>query len=314
MTKTLLILKLIRWPNLLMMALILLLVRYCILLPIYTDGEVVLQMPLPDFLLLLIATVSIGAGGYIVNDILDVGLDEKNKPGQNPIGKQLSNSFAWKLYYTLNIIGIGIGTLISFRTGKPELGILFLVTATALYYYSLKYKYLFLWGNLTIAILSALTVAITWLFEFFYLKQHPTSFITISPEFTHINQLVLGYAFLAFFYSILREIIKDMQDIEGDRRFGCRTLPIQLGETKTRVVIIVLSFISIIILSILVYYIFERYMLVAISFMAVSILSAYIVLHLFRSRKNQHYGLLSKIAKAMMVIGILSMSLLWFPN
>ena len=123
-----------------MMGATLVLVRYCLLLPVYSFSSTPLQMPLLHFILLVISTLLIGAGGYVVNDILDTGLDELNKPEMNLVDHGIPQNQAWNLYYALNIAGIGLGLLVSYLAGKTELGILFLVVATSLYYYSLKYK------------------------------------------------------------------------------------------------------------------------------------------------------------------------------
>ena len=297
-----------------MMAATLLLTRYCIMLPVYSQVDIALQMPLLHFIMMLAATLLIGAGGYIVHDILDTGLDEWNTPGANKVGREISESQAWKLYYIVNIVGVGLGLLVSFLAGKTELGILFLIIATALYYYSLKYKYLPFWGNLTVALLTAMTVVIVWLFEFFYLKLSPADFVDISRSFSLINQHVIGFAFLAFLFSMIREMVKDAQDEAGDARFGCRTIPILLGGKRTSWLIAGLFVFAVIFLALVEIYLINRYMLLSFSLMAVSLMAIYAITKLAGERGRPDYRRLSLLSKAMLAWGLVSMIFLWFPN
>lgn len=297
-----------------MMAAALLLTRYCILLPVYAANDVALQMPAMNFFLLLLATVLIGAGGYVVNDILDAAMDGTNKPGMNAVRTGLSETTAWKAYYILSIAGVVLGTMVSFLAGKVELGILFLVIATSLYYYSLKYKYLPFWGNFTVSVLTSMTVIIVWLFEFFHLKASPAEFVTISTNFGRINHLIFGFAFLAFYFSMIREIIKDTQDRHGDARFGCRTLPIVLGEKKTRWLIFTMLAFSLVVLAVIQTVTFERYIFTSLALGLVSIAAIYAMFRLAATKREPDYGHLSRISKAMLLGGLLSMIFFWFPN
>jgi 4-hydroxybenzoate polyprenyltransferase len=302
----------LRWPNLIMMAAALLLVRCCILLPIYNTIGIAIQTSLPVFLLLLSATVLIAAGGYVVNDILDTGLDDLNKPGNNIVGRDISEKDAWTLYYSLTIAGVACGTLLSYLAGKTELGILFLVIATSLYYYSLKYKYLAVWGNLTVALLTAVNIFIVWLFEFFFLKKSPDSFILVSTNFGYLNRFVLGFSFFAFFTTIIREIIKDTQDREGDARFGCRTIPILLGEPRSRLLVLLLLALLLALIILVQVYIMDTFRLLALFLTLADILAVYSLLILHK--ENADLGRLSLLMKAIMASGLLSMVFLWFPN
>jgi 4-hydroxybenzoate polyprenyltransferase len=237
-------LKLVRPVNLLIMAAMLLLVRYAIFLPIFRQNGLAGMMPGWQFLLLLLATLFIGAGGYVINDVLDIELDRINKPGKQIIGRRISEVTGNKLHFNLTAVGIVFGIAFSYLAGNIFLGILFVIIPTALFYYSFKYKYLPAVGNLVVAILAALVVMIYWLFEFYHLKSQPEIFIDASLYFAWINRFVLAFALFAFLTTLVREIIKDAQDIEGDARFGCRTLPIILGYRTTRYLLISLEILT----------------------------------------------------------------------
>jgi 4-hydroxybenzoate polyprenyltransferase len=232
-------LRLIRFPNLLIIILTQVLVRHALFSTFYSMSDIQLQMPELDFILLVLTTVLIAAAGYIINDILDQGIDNINDPNRNIIGKIVSERIAYIIYYTINVAAVLIGFYLGYRVGKIQLGIIFLIIATMLYYYSLKYKYLPLWGNLVVSLLSFMVIGIVWLFEFYMLKMDPLAFTEIETNQKFINILVLSYAGFAFLVSLGREIIKDLQDIEGDRRSGCRTFPIVFGIGAARVLAII---------------------------------------------------------------------------
>jgi 4-hydroxybenzoate polyprenyltransferase len=308
------IIRMLRWPNLLMMAAGLALVRFCIFLPVFNITGIPLQTTLPEFLLLVAATVLIGAGGYVVNDILDTGLDDLNKPGKNAVGTLVTEKFAWRLYYTLSIAGVACGAMLSYLAGKPELGILFLVIATSLYYYSLKYKYLAFWGNLTVALLTATNIFIVWLFEFFFLKKSPDSFILASTNFGFLNRFVLGYAFFGFFTTIVREVIKDAQDKEGDARFGCQTLPIVLGDNRTKWLVTGLLVVLLALIILSQFYLLNSFRILAYFLAIADILVIYSFIILLSKKDQPDFRRLSMVMKAVMAAGLMSMAFLWFPN
>ena len=234
-------LRIIRPFNLVIMAGMLLLVRYAIFLPVFRQNGIEGLMPDWQFLLLVLATLFIGAGGYVINDVLDIEPDKINKPEKQIIGRRISEATGNKLHFNLTATGILFGIAFSYLSSGIILGILFVIIPTALFYYSLKYKYLPVIGNLVVAILAAVVVMIYWLFEFYHLKSQPEFFIDASGSFSQLNRFIMAFAIFALMTTFIREIIKDMQDIEGDSRFGCRTIPIVMGLKKTRYLLIFLD-------------------------------------------------------------------------
>src|SRR6056297_1863155 len=101
--------KLIRWKNLILIALVQYLVKYALLLPFYESYQVTTTLSTLAFTLLVIATVCIAAGGYIINDIYDIETDKVNKPDKVIINKHISEKNALNLFIILNIIGVGLG-------------------------------------------------------------------------------------------------------------------------------------------------------------------------------------------------------------
>lgn len=308
-------LKIVRPVNLLIMAGMLFLVRYAIFMPVFRQNNLEGLMPGWQFLLLVVATILIAAGGYVINDILDIEIDRINKPGRQVIGRQISEAAGNKLHVNLTAAGVVFGIAFSYLSGNIFLGILFVIIPTALFYYSFKYKYLPAAGNLVVSLLAALVVLIYWLFEFYHLKSLPEQFIDASRYFTQLNRFVLAFAFFAFMTTLIREIAKDVQDTEGDTRFGCRTLPIVLGIPATRYILVFLEIFTFgvlawfhIILNHSGYAIFSYVLLISLLLLVVS------VYHTIRARDRAAFSRLSLIMKLVMVAGMISLVATWFRN
>jgi len=308
-------LKIIRPVNLLIMAGMLILVRYAIFIPVFKQNGLAGLMPGWQFLLLVLATLFIGAGGYVINDVLDIEIDQVNKPSKKIIGRQISEVNGNKLHFNLTAAGIVFGIAFSYLSGNIFLGILFVIIPTALFYYSFKYKYLPAIGNLVVSLLAALVVFIYWLFEFYHLKSQPDLFIEASRSFLQLNRFVLAFALFAFLTTLIREIAKDVHDMEGDKRFGCRTLPIVLGLKATRFILVIFEIITICALAWFHYilnhsgYIIFSYILL----LPLLILFA-AVIQTIKATDKAAFSRLSLILKLVMVAGMLSLAATWFRN
>ena len=300
--------KLIRPFNLLIIILTQVLVRICILEPLLRINGSTAALATWLWLLLILATVMIAAAGYIINDILDIPLDKINKPGKIIIDTQISTSKAEIWYYIFNGMAIVVGAVVSFMIKKPTLTIIFIIIATLLYYYSYKYKYLTFWGNFSVSILSAAVILIVWLFEFFSLKLDPEHFVESFKAFREINYFFVGYAAFAFLSSFIRELVKDTQDIEGDRRNGCRTIPVLLGIQKTRNIILLLNIFLLIAISFAQYLLFKHSPhAIAFSLIPAQLIALLMILLIFRAKEKKDFYYLSQGYKILMITGILSM-------
>ncbi len=297
------------------MALTLCLVRYGIFLPIFRQNGLEGLMPDWQFILLILATLFIGAGGYVINDVLDIEMDKVNKPSRQIIGKKISDVRGKNLHFNLTAVGIAFGIAFSYLSGNIFLGILFVIIPTALFYYSYKYKYMPAVGNLVVASLSALVIIIYWVFEFYYLKDQPGRFIEASRYFILINRFILAYAAFAFMVSLVREIVKDAQDIEGDSRFGCKTVPIAIGIPGTKIIVTILVAITILCLAWFqtvlsgTGYIIITYMLIPTQLLL--LISLFLTLS---ARSKESFSRLSVLFKLIMLTGLLSLAGTWFRN
>lgn len=229
------VLKVVRIKNLLIVAATLYLMRYCIVQPLLHLKNLELQLNGFYFLLLTLATVFITAGGYVINDYFDTKTDLVNRPQTVIIGRSLSRRMAIILHIGLNFLGVLFGLIVSIKIGRPVLSLLFVLVSGLLWFYSTTYKRQFLIGNLLVAILTGTVPLITLLFE---LPRLYTVYWEMVARFELklgiITYWVGGYALFAFLLTLVREIIKDIEDFEGDQVFGRNTLPVFLGKKTAR--------------------------------------------------------------------------------
>ena len=232
-------LKLIRYQNLLMLALMQFIFRY---------GFLELQnIPLAladwQYFLLVLATVCIAAGGYIISNIFDVDTDSVNKPENVIVGHFISETKAYNLYIGFTVIGVSIGFYLSNIIGKPSFASIFIIIAATLYFYATSLKQSLLIGNIIVAFLLSFSVTIIGIFDLY-----PVTNEGNRSVMGLLFGILLDYAIFAFIINFIREIVKDLQDVEGDSNQGMNTLPIAFGIKKTSKLVFGLSLIPIILI------------------------------------------------------------------
>ena len=252
------IFRLVRLPNLVIIAATQYAMRYLIVAPLLPSDSFALQLDDLHFGLLVLSTIFIAAAGYIINDYFDTRADMINKPERVVVGLKIGRRMAMALHAVFNIIGVGIGVYLSFYIGMPTLSIVFFLAAGLLWFYSTNYKRQFLVGNLSVAFLTGLVPLMVVLFEIPLLNRtYGEIMIRHEANFTYIFAWVGGFSFFAFLTTLLREIIKDTEDFEGDMAYGMKTVPIVLGIFWTKVVVVALiSFTVFMLVFILTEYIF----------------------------------------------------------
>ncbi|MBF9224161.1 geranylgeranylglycerol-phosphate geranylgeranyltransferase [Hymenobacter ruricola] len=204
---------LVRWPNLLIMLLCMALVRAGLLLPHQPLRESLLA---PRFALLVLAALLVAAAGYIINDYYDVKIDAINRPDRLVVGRVVNRRKAMLAHMLLS----GAGVLLAGWL-HPVLGAVTLGTALLLWGYSARFKRVALAGNASIATLTAALVLLPELQ--LQLARHDGSSSVVWP-----------YALAAFLLTMVREIVKDVEDMKGDAQHGCRTLPLVVGVARTK--------------------------------------------------------------------------------
>lgn len=299
-------LHLVRYKNLLIIILTQYLMRWSIIKPILEIYEFQLQFSELNFFFLVMATVFITAAGYVINDYFDTKTDLVNRPDTVIVGRTLNRRWAILLHIILNTIGIGLGVYISFYIGIPALSIVFILITGILWFYSTTYKRQFLIGNIIVAFLTALVPLMVILFEIPLLnKEYGLLMKELQLNFTHIIFWVSAFAMFAFLLSMIREIIKDIEDFEGDSAYGRRTMPIVLGVLNSK--IIVITFILTTLFSLL--YLNLRFLndiITLIYFIVVLIIPLlFLVYNIFVAENKKEYRRASNLSKLIMLAGIL---------
>jgi 4-hydroxybenzoate polyprenyltransferase len=300
------VLKLIRWPNLAIIALIFLLLRFGLV-----DGFMAVSILTPcltdlQWLVMALATVLIAASGNVVNDIFDINIDRINRPDDRVVGVTVGEEHAWNLYYVLSGLGLALGIYLAWSLGNISNALVFMLAIGGLWFYSYSYKRQFLIGNLVVSLLAAITVGLPLFFE-----------AVCSPndwERQPWAPFVLAYALFAFLSTLVREIIKDMEDMEGDADMGCRTLPIVVGVKGGKAVAALLTMV---IMATVARYQWARWesndtlsflwLLAGVQAPAVMVLNS-----LLKATDRSGFHRASTLAKVMMVGGITSMILFRF--
>lgn len=298
-------LRLIRYKNLLIIVLTQYLMRWSIIKPILGVNEFKLQFSELHFFFLVMATVFITAAGYVINDYFDTKTDLVNRPDTVILGKVLNRRWAILLHIFFNTIGIGLGTYISFYIGLPILSLVFVFITGILWFYSTTYKRQFLIGNVIVAVLTALVPLMVILFEIPLLnKEYGLLMKEMRVDFTHIIMWVSAFSLFAFLLTMIREIIKDVEDFEGDSAYGRKTMPIVLGVLNSKIVII--TFILTTLFSLL--YINFRFLndfITLIYFIAFLIIPlVFLVYRIIISEDKKDYHKASNLSKVIMLAGI----------
>lgn len=297
-------LKLIRYQNLLMLAFMQLVFRYLFLKQSYVD------LALTDFnyILLVIATVCIAAGGYVINNIMDQDTDEIAKPQNRVVGVSISETMAYNWYIGLTIVGVGIGFYLSNVIYKPTFASMFILVATLLYVYATSFKQIPVVGNIVVALLLSTSIIIIGLFDIL-----PAIDVDNRFRMKEAFDILMHYAIFAFIINLIREIVKDLEDMDGDYQSGINTLPIAIGVQKTKIIVGVLTVISI---GILAYYVnsnlFELDYVVYYAMILIVGPLIYFGVKLINATSKKEFHHLSLVLKIILFFGILSVAVIVF--
>ena len=215
-------LKLIRWGNLLMMGLLLYLLRYALALPLLESTGKALLMTGLEFTVMVLGCLLVAAGGYVINDIEDYGIDSRNKPEKRIAEVHISRDRAFNFYMILSFTGILCGIWLTYVKDYPYIAMINLLSTGLLYFYSTSYKCIPLVGNLVIALLSALLV---------FMVVLPEPLAKADPG---VMLMTGAYMYFSFWMTLLREMIKDIEDLEGDLAEGCVTFAGRFGAVTSK--------------------------------------------------------------------------------
>ena len=222
--------RLVRWPNLVFIALTQSLFYYCIIVPSLPESYYQLDHKLtqPLFFLLMAASIFIAAAGYIINDYFDINIDQINKPHKMVVEKIINRRWAILLHWSITTLGLIISLYVSIKTSFVIIIVNILCTLL-LWFYSTTFKKKLLSGNIIISLLTAWTVLVL-----YFATNHSYDFAaSLAPDISSASKRIFKFAVLygsfAFIISMIREVVKDIEDMEGDAKYNCKTMPIVWG-------------------------------------------------------------------------------------
>ncbi|MDP5097684.1 MAG: geranylgeranylglycerol-phosphate geranylgeranyltransferase [Flavobacterium sp.] len=295
-------LKLIRYQNLLMLAFMQLVFRYLFL----TKSYIYLALTDFNYALLIISTICIAAGGYVINNIMDQDTDEIAKPQNRVVGVSISETVAYNWYIGLTIIGVGIGFYLSNVIYKPTFASMFILVATLLYVYATNLKQIPVLGNIIVAFLLSVSIVIIALFDVF-----PATDSENKIRMGEVFGILIDYAIFAFIINLIREIIKDLEDIDGDYQTGINTLPIAIGINKTKIIVSILTVFAVVILAYYVKtYLFELDYVVYYALALIIGPLVYFGVKLQTAKEKKEFHHLSLVLKLILFFGIISIAVI----
>jgi 4-hydroxybenzoate polyprenyltransferase len=299
--------KLIRWPNLVFIALTQALFYYAIVIPSFAVNNYNgLKLNLPLLICLILSSVLIAAAGYIINDYFDLNIDQVNKPDDIIIQKIIRRRWAIIWHLALSALGVLLAVYVGWKIKNILLPLANFLCVLLLWFYSTTFKKKLLIGNVIIALLTAWVILVIYCCEVnvFLLKDS-----LYNHAITRVFKFTIIYAGFAFIISLIREVVKDMEDIGGDERYSCRTMPVVWGIPASRVFVVVwliVLTVSVIILQVyavlLGWWAGIVYSLLLIVFPLLTLFR-----DIYRAGNSVDYHKLSTRIKLIMFTGILSM-------
>ncbi len=292
-------LRLIRWPNLVFIAL-----TQVLFYTIVMNHDPVI--PLRVFCCICAASVLIAAAGYIINDYFDLNIDRVNKPGKLVIEKVIKRRSAILWHWLLSGLGVLLSVYVSWKLRNPIIGLANLGCVVLLWFYSTTFKRALLIGNVVISLLTAWVILVLFVCEI----RTPYGY-NLSRTFKY----AIVYGGFAFIISLIREVVKDIEDVDGDIRHGCRTMPIVWGINVAKVFTATWLVVLISALGVIQFYFIPRaqWIMIAYGICFIDLPLLWVLRKLYTAQSKTDYHLLSGVIKGVMLAGILSMVLLILP-
>lgn len=326
-------LKLIRFPNLAIIAFTQYAIRYGLMYPFLKASEIELQMSHFNFFLLVFSSVMIAAAGYIINDYFDTKIDLVNKPHRLIVGRKIKRRTAMFLHLILSVLGILIGIYVALRIDAWWLSSIQIISVILLWYYSINFKRRILIGNVIISMLTALVPLTSGIYELVLIENNSAKIISglhsiyteqslrsiifyFNSGWNSVFFWILGYSNFAFLLTFIREVIKDMEDYEGDLEYNCRTFPIVFGIKKSVILTNVLIFISVLLLIIVQYSQLNVGDLLSFFYFTffLQLPLIFIGIKLAKAAHKKDFAIASRLMKIIMLFGVLYTVLIFFQS
>lgn len=271
--------------------------------------EIAPQLGDNDFYLLLISSVLIAAGGYIINDYFDMDIDSVNKPHKLVIGKLISRRWAMLLHMLLSVIGLFLTALVAIHINNVLLLVLNFLSVVLLLFYSTTFKKKLLIGNVIISLLTAWVVGVLFIAELKFTDLN--DLLQNNGVIQRLYKYTLVYAGFAFVVSLVREVIKDAEDIVGDKKYGCTTMPIVWGINVAKIyaatwLVVLMG----VLIAIFFYTIINNWIwLVSLICLVLIIYLFFILVRIKKAITTKDFAYISNQIKLLMLVGILSILL-----
>jgi len=310
--------RLVRIWNLSIIALSLSLFYFLVIVPIHNTklGTTLLPFSHVEFVLFVLSVVLIAGGGNIINDYFDFELDKEFKPERPIASGVISLNSAMYLHMAFVFLGVAIGFYLGWTIDNYKIGYLYVICSLLLYLYSSYLKKIPLAGNLVISTLAAFVFVLPVIFDAVFLNSiHAQSlFENTGYAFSIIIWQMKFYAGFAFLTSLAREIVKDIEDKEGDSVYNIQTIAVQFGETTAK---ITAAIVMLVLLAALVFFMQSFYAVNAKKeFLYVSsglVVPVLITLSfLLLAKQKNDYARVSTFLKIIMLLGIFSIPAFYF--
>lgn len=300
------LLRLMRYDNLIIMVITQYFIRFFVLKPLLAISDFSLQLNELQFLILVLSTVFLAASGYIINDYFDRKTDLINRPGRVIVGRIISMRYAMAFHMAFTIIGLSLGFYLSYSIHRLGLSMIFFFVSVVLWLYSTTYKRQIIVGNLIISLLVGMIPMMVLLFEFPMLAHRYQLYVLAFGNKLQILIFWVGsYAFFAFITNLIREIIKDMEDFEGDFIFGRQTIPIVWGMKTAKLIVAGLILLTLVLLCCLLF--FQLRNTISFIYIPLFIFIPMIMLAFltYRADSKNRYHHLSQLIKLVMLAGLM---------
>jgi 4-hydroxybenzoate polyprenyltransferase len=295
--------KLLRWSNILFIVLTQFLFQYAVINHLFGVNEHITHV---QCILMVVASATIAAAGYVINDYFDINIDIINKPAKRYIENIFTRRQAILFHFFLNIIGLICTACVSYTTKYWWLLFYNLLSTVLLILYSISLKRKNLYGNFLIALLTAYTLGVLFILQLHLLNNNPGTNISLVNKLFRITGAFLLFSFIT---TLIREAVKDLEDIEGDRKEGCKTMPIVWGVPVTKMYTGILLFITAILLSgIAIYCVLLHFYLAPIYILLLLVIpDVYCIVLLKKAQHPNEYAKISRLIKIIMLAGVVSM-------
>ncbi|AEW85693.1 ubiquinone biosynthesis protein UbiA [Flavobacterium columnare NBRC 100251 = ATCC 23463] len=234
---------------------------------------------------LVFASALVIASGYIINNFYDSEKDLINRPNKSMLDRLVSQKTKLQVYFVLNFLSTGLALIVSWRASFFYAVYIFLI-----WFYSHKLKRYSIVGNLTASLLTVLP------------------FFGILLYFKNFYAVIFAHASFLLLLILIREMIKDLENIKGDFATNYQTIPVRFGEKTSKYIITILAFLTIVPIYILIEKFNVGYM--DVYFYVSMIVLIFFVLQLWKSSKHSDYVYLHAIMKILIVTGVFSIVLI----